>query len=185
MYLSKGAPAYCAQSGMLRVSRCGTVYELGPRLANIWLRGRTQPVQVMPGQEQAIKRLAEAGLVAVSEEQGSLAAFRLVIGCVLCPSYHHRLRVPLRGRERRIWKWISQAGLRLTASELIRLEEQGVRPVPELLGEDGRQELTEAIYLNTSIFDGILEGEMEHSPARDETVDAILKLVRTQRLLLA
>lgn len=185
MYLSKGAPVCQMPHEMLRVSRCGKVYELGPELSELWRKGRTQPVQVMADKERAIARLSEAGLVVVSEEEGSLAAFRLIIDCVLCPSYRYRLRLPLYGRERRIWKWISQAGLRLTASELIRLEEQGVKPVPELLGEDGRQELTETIYLNTTIFDGILEGEMEHSLARDETIDAILNLVRTQRLLLA
>lgn len=185
MYLSKGAPANQKWDGVYRVSRCGTVYELWPRLAKIWGRGRTRPVQVVPEDERAVKRLAEAGLVTVTEEEGSLGAFRLLIDCVLCPSWLPRLRLPLHGRERRVWTWLSQAGLRLTASELIRLEEQGIRPAPELLGEDGRQELTEAIYLNTSIFDGVLDTEMEHSKARDETVAAILKLLKTRRLVLA
>lgn len=185
MYLSKGAPVRQSHDGIFRVSRCGTIYELGPRLAEIWRRGRTQPVHVGPEQERALHRLAEAGLAAVSEEDGSLALFRLVIDCILCPSCKRRLRLPLCGRERRVWKWISQAGLRLTASELIRLEEQGIEPVPTLLGEAGRQELTEIIYLNTTIFDGILDAEMEHSDARDATVAAILKLLRTRRLVLA
>lgn len=185
MYLSKGAPVRQSHDGIFRVSRCGTIYELGPKLAAIWQKGRTQPVQARPGQERALLRLAQAGLAAVSEEDGSLALFRLVIDCILCPSRRRHIRLPVWGRERRIWKWITQAGLRLTASELIRLEEQGTEPVPALLGEVGRQELTEIIYLNTTIFDGILETEMERSEARDATVNAILKLLRTRRLVLA
>lgn len=180
MYLSKGAPA-CG--GTFRVSQCGKVYELGPMLAGLWQRGRLKPVLAAPEQERAVSRLAEAGLVAVSEEGGNLAAFQLLNACILCPSYRHRPHFPLKSRERRILKWVREAGLRLTASELIRLEEQGVEPVPDLLGESGRQPLTEKIYLYTNILDGVLESEMVHSPAREATVDAILKLLHTQRLL--
>lgn len=180
MYLSKGAPA-CG--GTFRVSQCGKVYELGPEMAGLWRRGRLKPMPVMPDQARAVKRLADAGLAAVSDEEGNLGAFQLLKSCILCPSYQQRIRLPLQSRERRIWKWVREAGLRLTASELIRLEEQGVEPVPELLGESGRQALTERIYLSTNIFDGILDSEMEHSPAREATVSAVLKLLRTHRLL--
>ena len=181
MYLSKGAPVL---NDPFRVSQCGKVYEMGPRLAGLWHKGRTQPVQVMPDQERAIMRMAEAGLVAVSEEEGSLAAFQMLNSCILCPSYRRRFRLPLHGRERRIWKWVREAGLKLTTSELIRLEEQGAQPTPELLGDAGRQALTETIYCHTNILDGVLEADMERSPARDVTVAAILKLLHTNRLLL-
>lgn len=117
-----------------------------------------------------------------TEESGDLASFRLLTNCVLCPS--GKRPFPLLGRERRLWTWLTQAGLRLTSSELIRLEERNIPPVLSLLGAKGRQALTEEIYSGTNIFDGILETEMEHSPARDATVSAILKLVRTRHLLL-
>ena len=78
----------------------------------------------------------------------------------------------------------SQAGLRLTASELIRLEEQGTEPVPALLGEDGRQNLTERIYDQDTIFDGVLESKMEGSPARDALLASLLRLLRAGSLFL-
>ena len=53
-----------------------------------------------------------------------------------------------------------------------------------LLGEDGRQRLTEMIYFAETIPDGILETLMEHSPARDTVTGALLELLRTRRLLL-
>lgn len=181
MYLSKGAPVL---SDPFRVSQCGKVYELGPRLAGLWHQGRTRPVQVEPEQERAIIRMAEAGLVAVSREEGSLASFQMLNGCILCPSYRRQFRLPIYGCARRIWKWVRESGLKLTTSELIRLEELGTQPSPELLGDAGRQALTETIYNHTNILDGALEMEMERSPARDVTVTAILKLLRTHRLLL-
>ena len=87
-------------------------------------------------------------------------------------------------RSRKVWIWLNEAGLRLTASELIRLEERKIQPTPALLGQEGRQRLTEMIYLAETIPDGILESLMEHSPARDAVVDILLKLLRTHRLLL-
>lgn len=184
MYLSKGAALRPQRGGVQHVSRCGKVYALGPELTALWYGARVMPKPVPAGRERAIRRLAEAGLVSVTDEEGDLAAYRLIIDCVLCPSRRTRPRLPLHGRDRRLWRWITRAGLRLTAGELIRLEELEAVPVPELLGEDGRQKLTQAIYTTGSIFDGILETQMEHAHARDATVASILKLVRTRRLLL-
>lgn len=184
MYLSKGAALRPQRGGVQHVSRCGKVFALGPELASLWYQARIMPKPVSADRERAIHRLAEAGLVSVTDEEGDLGIYRLIIDCVLCPSHKYRPRLPLHGRDRRIWTWLTRAGLRLTASELIRLEELEVVPGPELLGEDGRQSLTETIYLSSSISDGILETQMEHTHARDATVASILKLVRTHRLLL-
>lgn len=59
-----------------------------------------------------------------------------------------------------------------------------MQPTPALLGEDGRQRLTEMIYFAETIPDGILETLMERSPARDAVVTNLLGLLRTRRLLL-
>ena len=88
------------------------------------------------------------------------------------------------GGDGRIWRWIQHAGLRLTASELIRLEEQGTDPTPNLLGEEGRQLLTEKLYSARTIREGALEQEMEHSPARDGLVAVLLRLLHAGCLFL-
>lgn len=181
-YLSKGIAIPPGPQAVFRVCRWGKIHALGPEAAELWRRGCTGPVEASDAELAAVRRLADAGLLCVTEETGSLAAFRLLNDCVLCPSG----KSPrfLWGRERRVWTWLTRAGLRLTSSELIRLEERKIVPVPELLGENGRQALTEEIYTSTDIFDGILETEMEHSPARDATTAAIMRLVRKRRLLL-
>lgn len=113
-----------------------------------------------------------------------LAAYRLLTGCVICPNNRRWTDRFLSKPFQRTWKWLNEAGLRLTASELIRLEERRVQPTPALLGEDGRQRLTEMIYFAETIPDGILETLMEHSSARGAVVAALLELLRTRRLLL-
>lgn len=182
MYLSKGMEVPDGTEDFFRVCRWGKIHALGPAAAELWRRGAAAPTHAAAAEATAVRRLAGMGLVTTTEESCYLGAFRLLTDCVLCPS--GKRPVPLWGRERRIWTWLTQAGLRLTSSELIRLEERKIFPVPELLGTKGRQVLTEAIYSDANIFDGILETEMEHSPARDATVASILKLVRKRHLLL-
>lgn len=184
MYLSKGELTQSSKTGLDYVSRCGCAYALGPELAGLWKKARLAPQPVPEGREQAVRRMEASGLVITTEETGTLAAYRLLIGCVICPNSRRWTDRFLTRSVRRIWKWLHEAGLRLTASELVRLEERRVQPTPALLGEDGRQRLTEMIYFAETIPDGILETRMEYSPARDNVVGALLELLRTRRLLL-
>ena len=82
--------------------------------------------------------------------------------------------------DHRIWTCLTKAGLRLTTSELIRLEEQQTLPEPELLGEEGRQELTNLIYS----ADTICDRQLENSSARDRTVATLLRLLQKHCLIL-
>ena len=68
-------------------------------------------------------------------------------------------------------------------AELVFLEEHGVKPVPELLGEENSQALTEAIYTQENIQDHILEAQMEHAFCRDRMVKAVLGLLKKRRVL--
>lgn len=184
MYLSRGALTRSDKTGLDYISRCGCVHALGPELAGLWKKAQFTPQEVPGEKERAIRRLEASGLVVTTEETGSLAAYRLLTGSIICPNDRRWGDRFLPESVRRIWTWLNEAGLRLTASELIRLEERQVKPTHSLLGEDGRQRLTEMIYLVETIPDGILETLMEHSPARDTTVAALLRLLRSRRLLL-
>ena len=168
MYLSKGL-AVQKSTEEFRVSHCGKVFALGPEMARLWTNAQQAPKEVPAGKENYIRRLEQSGLA----------------GCIICPELDSDTKPVQTGYDGRIWTWIEQAGLRLTASELIRLEEQGTKPVPALLGEQGRQELTEQIYSSKElIWDGTLESEMERSPARDALVMSLLRLLRMGRLFL-
>ena len=53
-------------------------------------------------------------------------------------------------------------------AELVCLQEHGIKPEPQLLGEENRQALTEAIYTQETIFDNVLEAQMERASCREE-----------------
>lgn len=80
--------------------------------------------------------------------------------------------------------WLTEAGLRLTTAELVFLTEHHVAPQINLLGDRNRQNLTETIYTQETIFDNILEAQMEHAAVRDEVVSALLRLLKKKRILL-
>ena len=151
MYLSKGLSVQ-EPGSEFRVTHCGKVFVLGPEMERLWTNARLGPKEVPTGKERYIQRLEQSGLAAITKEQGNLAYYRLLSGCIICPEHSPATKPVWPGRDGRVWTWIKQAGLRLTASELIRLEEQNTRPVPALLGEQGRQELTERIYSRETIW---------------------------------
>lgn len=181
MYLSKGLLVQ-ETGGDFRVSRGGRLFVLGHEMAALWSAARLAPQAVPDGKERYVERLEQSGLAATTEEAGDLANYRLLCACIICPDPEGvGADVGLDGR---VWTWLQRAGLRLTVSELIRLEELGTEPAPDLLGEEGRQNLTERIYDQYSIFDGVLEPRMEQSPARDILVASLLRLLRAGSLFL-
>ena len=173
MYLSKGL-SVPEKDGTVRVSHCGRIFALGPEMAALWESARLAPQPVPLQKARFVERL----------EEGGLAFYRLLSGSIICPQAEPEGQFSEAGGDGRIWRWIQYAGLRLTASELIRLEEQGTDPTPNLLGEEGRQLLTEKLYSARTILEGALEHEMEHSPARDGLVAVLLRLLHAGCLFL-
>lgn len=181
-YLSRGC---CHTEGDRHlVSRGGRSFILGPDLYALWEAGRGTPQEVPARYEAAVKRMEQAGIIVLSTESGPLADYQMLCRCILCPDGTQSARLLWSGIDRRVWKWLHRASLRLTASELVRLEEQHLRPSRNLLCSAGRQELTELIYDPGTIPDGVLEQRMELSPARDATVASLLRLLRCGYLLL-
>lgn len=113
-----------------------------------------QPQPVPPQKARFVERLEQSGLAVTTQEEGGLALYRLLSGSIICPQAEPEGQFSEAGGDGRIWRWIQYAGLRLTASELIRLEEQGTDPTPNLLGEEGRQLLTEKLYSARTIREG-------------------------------
>lgn len=95
------------------------------------------PQPVPPQKARFVERLEQSGLAVTTQEEGGLALYRLLSGSIICPQAESEGQFSEAGGDGRIWRWIQYAGLRLTASELIRLEEQGTDPTPNLLGKRG------------------------------------------------
>ena len=87
----------------------------------------------------------------------STLLYRALTQCVLTPAKPQGVRAILSARQKELLLWLTEAGLRLTTAELVFLTEHHVAPQINLLGDRNRQNLTETIYTQETIFDNILE----------------------------
>jgi hypothetical protein len=183
IYLSKGILARKPRRDDAAVSHCGILHRLAGVQATLWLEGRYRPGNAhAPEQAAGLRSLADLGIVECGDDSDDAALFRLLTNCAICPSRTMTVSAPLNASERSMLKWLKYAGLRLTIAELVYLAEHEIAPARKLLGTENRQALTEAIYTAETIFDGILEGRMEHSPARDEITAAAMGLLRKRKI---
>ncbi len=185
LYISKGMVLDQPKEQILEVSHCGVKHMLTGIGAQLWLDGRFGIEET--NDERKIRHLCELqrlGLVETSEEVGSLAMYRLLTRCIICPAKSKTIRSLLSPMEKRMWKWISKAGLRLTIGELVKLVTDGVMPSPNLLGKDQAQDLTLRIYAGDLTFETTPDLQMETSPKRDAVASAVLGLLRKRRLIM-
>lgn len=184
-YLSKGSVVRGSTEQILKVAHGRNVFELHGREAGLWLDGRFGIRSVFdPAGVKAIRHMERMGIVTSSEQGDAASRYEMLADCIYCPVAVKGIRCVWCRRDRRILTWLRSAGLHLSLAEIIYLEEHGVRPVPELLGEDNRQMLTERIYDIGMIQDGVLEREMAASPMRDVVISSILRLIKMKRVIL-
>lgn len=110
--------------------------------------------------------------------------FRILVNCVIAPRQRKLPYWRLAADEKQLLRWIREAGLRLTAAELVRLAEMGIEPEAQYLGGENRQRVVELIYTKETIFDGALEAAMELSPALTPTLKTLLSLLKKKRVIL-
>ena len=81
-------------------------------------------------------------------------------------------------------RWLREAGLVLSMAELTILMDRGIKLQDGLLGSNNVQALVETIYTKETICDNILENQMEHAAAREQTVKAVRPLLNNKRIVL-
>jgi hypothetical protein len=184
-YISKGVIQKESGCKQITINRCGRDYILQGSNAKLWLAGRFgMAVLADKRRSTNLQYLDSLGLVDVTDTTAAIARYRLLINCVICQADSKAHRFPLGRKERQVWKWITSAGFKLRISELVFLLEQNIKPVPELLGKTNWHTLVDTLYTKETIFDGILDTDMEQSPARDTAVNAVLGLLRKRRIIL-
>jgi hypothetical protein len=185
VFLSKGILKWKSDTDSVSVIHCGETHTLSGIQAEMWLSGQYQPFNTKTAeQDDAVMAISDIGLAECGNEGNEVALFRLLINCVICPNRVIQNLISFNKQERRLWRWIRFAGLRLTMAELTLLTERRIKPISKLLYEENRQELTELIYTSKTIGDGILETLMEHSSARDVMVYIVLGLLRKKKIYL-
>ena len=166
-YISKGMVIRASTEDLLFVTRCGVDFQLTGEQAALWLNGRFGFAKNRENvlEVKALQQLKRQGLVEITEGDEPVFEYRALTQCVLTPAKPQGVRAILSARQKELLLWLTEAGLRLTTAELVFLTEHHVAPQINLLGDRNRQNLTETIYTQETIFDNILEAQMEHAAA--------------------
>ena len=172
-YISIGAVMTEGTEHILDVCRGNRSYHLTGELATVWLNGRFGFATVKKPTEEQIQT-----------DGSGFEEYRALTQCTLVPADRKRSYWGLTGMERTVLQWLREAGLVLSMAELTYLIDQEVPLQADLLGNANTQNLVERIYTRDTIGDGILEGQMERSKAREHVTKAVLCLLRKKRLVL-
>ena len=169
-YISKGLVVEGSTEHILKIQRGGYEFQLTGDRARLWLNGRFGVADADGTNPRYVKELLHLKRVCLTEPAGEEpeGVYRALTQCVLVPAKAGKLRAPLNPLESQTLQWLREAGLRLTMAELVCLRERDIRPEPGLLGEEKRQALTEAIYTQQTIFDNVLEAQMERAACLEQ-----------------
>lgn len=185
IYISKGIVQTKSTEQLLLVSRGSQSFELTGIEAMLWLDGRFEFADAKaPAQLAALEHLFRMGLVETADEETAVAKYRILTQCILCAAETKKFIITEDETAFSVLNWLRNAGIRLSLAELVYLHENDIRPTGDLLYIENRQALIETIYTRNTIFDNILECQMEHAACRDEIVAAILRLLKSKKIIL-
>ena len=183
-YISIGAVNKPSTEHIVYVSHYGYDYTLTGDLAFVWLTGRFCFGETSdPFRENALRQLDRMGLVILAENVPE-GEYRALTRVKLVPAKTKRPYYGLTESEKNALIWISESGLVLSMAELVYLMEHNIYPEMQYLGRENVQRLVERIYTKDTIFDNILENQMEHAFCRDKAVRTVLKLLKKKRIVL-
>lgn len=183
-YISIGAVTVKGTEEILDVAHGGYTFRLTGQLATFWLNGRQGFACTKNSVElQGLRQLLKMGL-AVEADASPAGEYRALTQCTLAPADRDHPYWGLAGIEKEVLHWLREAGLVLSMAELTYLVDHEIPLQPSLLGKDNTQALVEQIYTSDTIFDNILENQMEQSATRDKTVKAVLSLLKKKRIVL-
>ena len=183
-YISIGAVSSGSTEYILKVAHGGYSFQLDGVLAKLWLNGRFQFNTVEePIDIKGLTQLLKMGL-AIQAEECDVGEYRALTHCTVVPAECKFPFLFLSRIEKQVLTWLRGAGLVLSMAELTYLVEKDVDSEDKLLGSCNAQALVERIYNKETIYDNILENQMEHAMCRDKVTKAVLSLLSKRRVLL-
>ena len=183
-YISIGAVLKEGTEHILDVVHGGAQFRLTGEKARLWLNGRLGFNEVFnPMHLTMLEQLYKMGLVIKCD--GSRAEeYRALTKCTIVPAECDHPYWFLKNTEKTVLQWLRNAGLVLSMAELVYLMDRNVPMEEKLLGSGNAQALVERIYTKDTVFNNILENQMERAETRDKVVNAILGLLRKKRIVL-
>lgn len=183
-YISVGSIDKKGYEARLEIRRAGFVFPVTGELADLWLRGSTGFASAeTPLELQSLTQLERRGLV-VRADGSSAEEYRALTKCTLVPVDIKNPYWMLSKTETTVLRWLRESGLRISMAELVWLMDRKVELEPELLGKENVQALVQRIYTSDTIFDNLLENQMEYAQERERVVHALLRLLRKKRMIL-
>lgn len=183
-YISLGAVMEPSTEHIVKVSHCGIDYTLTQELASLWLDGRFGFAKAEnPIELKTLDQLYRMGLVMTADDSEA-GEYRALTHCRMVPVKRKNPYTGLSGEEKTVMTWLREAGLVLTMAELTYLMDRNVQPELGLLGQENKQALVERIYTKDTIFDNVLENQMEHVPSRVKTVKLVLGLLKKKHIVM-
>ena len=185
VYISKGIMKKSLGVSNMQVVHNGQTYSLTEKEAELWNRGRLGFAHTKNHiEEQMVTHLEELGVAELEREEQKVSKYCILTRCICCETVKKHVPLSLGKEEKRLFTWICKSGLRLSMAELTYLMEYDVRPLEVYLGENNRHNLVKRIYLQSGIFDNLLETQMEHARKRDDTVRLIEQLLKKKHIML-
>ena len=183
-YISIGAILNEGTEHILDVAHGGAQFRLTGEKARLWLNGRLGFAEAFnPMHLTMVEQLFKMGLVIKCD--GSRAEeYRALTKCTIVPAEREHPYWFLRPHEKTILQWLRNAGLVLSMAELVYLVDRNVPMDEKLIGSVNAQALVERIYTRDTVYNNILENQMERADAKDHVVKAVLELLRKKRIVL-
>ena len=181
--LSKGLLLKKHSNSSIVIQKEWTRYELKGEKAYIWMLARNGFSSRGVEEQRIFNELCREGLLAQTDVQNAYGMYCLLTSNILCVNRRKALRFPLRGLEKKIIQWLQGGKRKLSVEELVFLIENDVNPI---IYEDDvfGVALSERIYQTRIHVTNLLRKEMAVAKHRDETVNAVLRLLKKNRLYL-
>ena len=183
-YISIGAVMIEGTEHNLIVCRGANKFNLTGNLAAVWLNGRFGFAETKIFEaDKLLQQLIKMGL-AIESSSYSIAEYRTLTQCTIVPADRKYPFLGLSSMEKTVLQWLREAGLVLSMAELVYLIDRNVPLSSKYLGSNNTQTLVEQIYTKDTIFDNILDNQMERAAMREKTVNTVLSLLRKKRIVL-
>lgn len=182
-YISIGAVMTEGTEHRLTVCRGMNKFTLTGEHASIWLNGRLGFANTKKATEDtALEYLVRIGL-AIKSSGYAIAEYWTLTQCTIVPADRKFPFLCLSDTEKTVLRWLRDVGLVLSMAELVYLIDRNVPLKAKYFGSNNAQNLVEQIYTRDTIFDNILENQMERAAMREKTVNAVLSLLRKKRIV--
>ena len=183
-YISIGAVLNEGTEHILDVTHGGAQFRLTGEKARLWLNGRLGFAEAFnPMHLNLLEQLFKMGLV-IKCDGARAEEYRALCKCTIVPAELNHPYWFLRPDEKAVLQWIRNAGLVLSMAELVYLIDRNVQMEDRLLGSGNAQALVERIYTKDTVYNNILENQMERADSKNRVEKAVLGLLRKKRLVL-